>query len=158
MNTGVVARRYAKALLKYVRETGRGEQVCAQVRALLDDPAAAPRPLEPDLVRFVDLVARNGRMDQVKMILRLFVRMYLESAGIMLAHLTMVAPSPEIETRLHDMLEKQMACRIILETRVDPELIGGVVLEIDDRMLDASVRSRIEAVRRQFIEKNTRLV
>lgn len=158
MNTGAIASRYAKALLKYVQETGRGEQVCAQARALLSDPDSAPQPLEPDLVRFIDLLARNGRMEHVKLILRSFVKMYLESVGARIAYLTTVTPAPDIQARLHDMLEEQTGGRVILETRVDPGLIGGFVLEIDDRMMDASVRSRIDRIRRQFVISNNRLV
>lgn len=158
MNTGVVARRYAKALLMYVQHTGRGEQVCTQVRILLNDPAAAPDPLEPDLVRFLELLSGKGRMELVKPVFRSFVSMYLESVGIRLAHLTLVRPAPGIEQRLKDMLEHQLDCKVLLDTRIDESLIGGFVLEIDDRMLDASVRSQIEKIRRQFIISTNRLV
>ena len=56
MNTGAIATRYARALLRYVLETGNGEKVCAQVRALLADPAHAPSPLEPELQRIAALL------------------------------------------------------------------------------------------------------
>lgn len=159
MNTGVITSRYAKALLRYVQETGRGEQVCTQVQALLNDPESiSSMTLEPEIQKFISLLVEKGRMEHVRQIFRTFVRMYYESIGTRVARLTTVKPAPEIERKLHDLLEEQVGGRVILETSTDAGLIGGFVLEIDDKMLDASVRSRIEAVRRQFIISTNRIV
>lgn len=159
MNTGVITSRYAKALLRYVQETGRGEQVCEQVRAMLDDPdSISGKALEPELEKFISLLVEQGRMEYVRQILRTFVIMYYKSVGTCLAHLTTVKPAPEIEQKLLDVLEKQAGSKVVLETSVDAGLIGGFILEIDDKMLDASVRSRIEAIRRQFVISTNRIV
>lgn len=157
MNTGAVSSRYAKALLKYVQETGRGEQVCAQVRTLLSSPDSAGT-LEPELQKFTELLVKNGRMEDVRLIFTTFVRMYYESTGTLLAHLTTTIPAPEVALKLHDLLEKQTGGRVIMDTEVDPSLIGGFVLEVGDYMLDGSVRHQIEAIRRQFVTQNNRLV
>ncbi len=158
MNTGIISTRYAKALLMYTQECGSGERVCTQVREILKAPDKVPAKLEPELERFVALLVRNGRMEDVRFILRSFVSMYYRSKGIRLASLVTSVPAPELETKLHRILERDFGCKVIFETSVDPSLIGGFVVEVDDYVLDASVRSQLETVRRQFIIQNNRIV
>lgn len=158
MNNGIVASRYAKALLKYTQETGRGEQVCAQVQALLKDPSTAAQPLEPEIQRFISLLASNGRLDFVRRIFTDFVSLYYESQGILVAHLTTVKPAPEAEKSLLSLLEGRSGRKVKLEASVDPGIVGGFILEVDDHILDASVRSQLETIRRQFIISNNRIV
>lgn len=158
MNTGAISTRYARALLKFVEQTHRGEQVCAQVEQLLKAPDSAPTPLEPDLEKFMALLVRNGRTDLVRLIFTTFVRMYRESAGIVTAHLTTVIDSPQVAERLHSLLESRTGCRVLLDTSVDPSLQGGFILEVGDYMLDASVSRQIETIRRKFEMNNNRLV
>ena len=158
MNTGIIASRYATALLRYTEETGGGERVCAQVRRLLDHPEQDPGPLEPELERLIRLVVENGRLEDVKFIFRSFIAMYYRSRGIQVAQLTTVVPSEGLERKLRAMLEKQFGTQVLIETKVDPELIGGFTLEVGDYLLDASVRRQIETIRRQFVISNNRIV
>lgn len=158
MNAGIIASRYAAALLRYTQETGGGERVCAQVRRLLDHPDQDPGPLEPELERFIQLLVRNGRLEDVRFILHDFIEMYYRSLGVRVARLTTVVASRELEQKLHAMLEKQLGCEVVIETRVDPALIGGFTLEVGDYLLDASVRHQIETIRRQFVIQNNRIV
>lgn len=157
MNTGVVARRYAKALLMLTQQSGRGEQVFDQIRVLLRDPASAG-VLEPDLQSLLELLAANGREDYLKFVFSSYISLYCESAGVRIARLVSAFPSEDLGRRLCELVSKDTGLRIVLESSVDPELIGGFVFDIDGWSLDASIKRRIEAVRRQFIEKNTRLV
>ena len=158
MNTGIISSRYATALLRYTEETGGGERVCAQVRRLLERPQQDPGPLEPELERLIRLVVKNGRLEDVKFILRSFVAMYYRSRGVQVARLTTVVPAGELERKIHAMLEKQLGCEVLLETSVDPDLVGGFTLEVGDYLLDASVRRQIETIRRQFVISNNRIV
>lgn len=158
MNTGVVSNRYAKALLAYTMETGRSDEVCAQVQAMLRNPDADMDNLEPDLQKFISLLVGNDRLEFVRLIFKDYVRMYYETKGILTARLTTVSSAPELEKTLHEYLEQSSGCKVILETFVDPGMIGGFVLEVDNHILDASVRSQLEAIRRQFIISNNRIV
>lgn len=158
MATGTVSTRYAKALFRYTEETGNGERVASQAWALLKDVPEHDVKLEPELERFTALVAQNGRIEDIKMMLRSFVTMYYRSRGWHLARLTVTVPSPDLEAKLKLLLERQFNCKVQLETTVDPTLLGGFVVEIADQMLDASVRNQIETLRRQFIIQNNRIV
>lgn len=206
MNTGIIATRYATALLKLVEETGSGELVAAQVQVLekaldevpdfrraVDDPAvAAVRKISlfeaslkdsmaQELHKFLELLIRNGRIGDVRLVLTTFVTEYYRSRHIKRARLVVADPAlldpeptpsdpvpvegslrqtqrPALESRLRDLVEKQTGCRLILKTEVNPSLIGGFVFEVEDTVLDASVSRQLDFIRRQFIEKNRRIV
>ena len=158
MNTGIIATRYATALLRYTEETGGGERVCAQVRLLLARPGERPDRLEPELERLVRLLVKNGRLEDVRFIFRSFLAMYYRSRGIRVARLTTAVPSAELERKLRTVLENQFGGDVLIESDVNPDLLGGFTLEVDDYMLDASVRRQIETIRRQFVIQNNRIV
>lgn len=206
MNTGIIATRYATALLKLVEETGSGELVAAQVhviekaldevpdfRRAVDDPAvsvvrkislfeaALKDSMAQELRKFLELLIRNGRIGDVRLVLTTFVTEYYRSRHIKRARLVVADPAlldpeptpsdpvpvegslrqpqrPALESRLRDLVEKQTGCRLILKTEVNPSLIGGFVFEVEDMILDASVSRQLDFIRRQFIEKNRRIV
>lgn len=206
MNTGIIATRYATALLKLVEETGSGELVAAQVQVIekaldevpdfrraVDDPAVAAvqkislfeaalkDSMAQELHKFLELLIRNGRIGDVRLVLTTFVTEYYRSRHIKRARLVVADPAlldpeptpsdpvpvegslrqvqrPALESRLRDLVEKQTGCKLILKTEVNPSLIGGFVFEVEDTVLDASVSRQLDFIRRQFIEKNRRIV
>ena len=158
MNTGAISKRYAKALLELSRVSGRGEQDCSQALALLEHPEAKPAKLEEDIQKLVELLIRNGRMPYVKFILRSFVDLYRKENGIVEVRLTMAAESPALEEKLRQILASAIDGTILFTSKVDPDLIGGFVLEVDDRQLNASAKSQLEKIRRKLDELNKRIV
>ncbi len=186
MNRSIIVSRYARSLVKLVRETGRGEQVCSQaetlVRSLREVPqlrrmataaddvvppqekfkllqSALEEPVSPDLSRFLTLLNRNGRMDMVADILRDFVNLYRSSIGVGKAHLTVVEePSEQLLQRLKALVKQKTGDDVIIEVDVDPSLIGGFVFDIDNYLMDASVKRQLERIREQFVERNRRII
>ncbi len=186
MNAGIISSRYANALLRYVDETGAGEKVCEQVkviehalhtlpslRRLIEDPAAVTdeekislfraalggEPVAEELEKFLALLDKNGRLSMSIFIFNTFIRRYYRSRRLLRAYLITAVPAPaEIEDRLRKVIREKTGFEILLDTRVEPSLIGGFVLKVDDYMLDASVSHQIETIRRQFMEKNRRIV
>ena len=185
MNDSIIRTRYADALVKYVRETGNGESVCAQAeklsRVLQEVPdlsrmisakdvvpnakkrallrTALGEPLTPDLMRFVNLLLANGRIGALPMILRDFTDRYRRSIGIRKAHLRVaVPPMEDLLTRLSALVKERTGDEADIDVTVDPDLIGGFVFDIDDALIDKSVARKLELIRLQFIEKNRRIV
>lgn len=158
MNEGVIAARYAEALLKYVAETGNGRQVYDQASALLHDPLSAASGLVPELVRFTELMSKRGRIGLLKESLVSFVREYRRVNNIKLAHLTTAVPSPGLEDKVRALIADKTGCEVILDSKIDPDVIGGFVFVVDDLLLDASVRCQLELIRREYIQKNKRIV
>ncbi len=158
MNTGIISSRYAMALLRYVDETGNGQAVYDQILQILKDPDSMPRRLEPDLARFVKLLVKNKRMEYVKQIFHRYMEMYNSSRGRRLVTLKTAVPAPDLCKRVKDMLQQRLGGEILLDAEVDPSLIGGFVLIIDDMLLDASVSHQLDEIRRQYMDKNKRIV
>lgn len=206
MNTGIIATRYATALLKLVDETGSGDVVAAQVQVIekaldevpefrraVDDPAvsvvrkislfeaALKDSMAQELRKFLELLIRNGRIGDVRLVLTTFVTEYYRSRHIKRARLVVADPAlldpeptpsdpvpvegslrqaqrPALESRLRELIGKETGCELLLETKVDPSLIGGFVFEVEDMILDASVSRQLDVIRHQFIEKNRRIV
>ena len=158
MNTGAISRRYAKALLDLSMISGRGEADYTQALQLLEHPELKPAALEEDLASLVSLLVRNGRLPYVKFILRSFVDLYRSEHGIVEVHLTMASPTPGLEDRLRGILTETLGGTILFTSEVDPDLIGGFVLEVDDKVLNASAKAQIEKIRRKLDELNKRIV
>ena len=185
MNDSIIRTRYADALVKYVRETGNGDSVCAQAerlarvlgevpdlsrmmaakdivsdakkRALLQ--AALGEQMAPELDRFLDLLMENGRIGALRMILLDFKDRYQRSLGFRKARLTVAVPPPEsLLTQLKTLVKERTGDEADIEVVVDPDLIGGFVFDIDDAIIDKSVARKLELIRLQFIEKNRRIV
>ncbi|MBQ3722139.1 MAG: F0F1 ATP synthase subunit delta [Bacteroidales bacterium] len=158
MNIGVISRRYATALLKYVTESGHGEQVYAQVKALLADPDTAPKPLCEDLQKFTALLVKNDRMPMVKLVFSSFLQQYEAQAGIHVARLKTAVDSPALQEKLQAFVREKIGGTVEFKTEVDPDLIGGFVLDVDGCRMDASVARQLDDIRKQWIEKNKRIV
>ena len=158
MTAGTISSRYARALFLLVKESGRGEQVFAQARALLKNPSSAPAPLEDDLVRLVSLLRKNHRTEFMKAILVDFVRAWCKEEGLCIVKMISAVPSDDLAARVVDVIHDHTGRKVLLESSVDPALLGGFVLELDDETLDASVKHQLDIIRSQFELKNKRII
>ena len=158
MNTGIISSRYARALLLMVQENGHGARVFAQARALLDPSGEIPSKLEPELERLVIVLRNNRRTDYLKFVLAAFVRQYCEAENICLAHVTSCVPSGELASRVKEILASGTGKKVLVEEEVDPSLVGGFIVKAGDMVLDASVRGRLAVIKRQFEQKNKRII
>ena len=146
MNTGIISTRYAAALLRYVEQTGNAAKVCEQAASLLANPHVESVTLEPELERFVLLLRKHGRLEESRFILSSFVAMYYKSQGIVSVKLITAVPAPqEIVDKLCAAFERKLDRKVHCVTEVDPGLVGGFTLIVDDDyMLDASVLHQLE--------------
>ena len=94
----------------------------------------------------------------MKFILRSFVDLYRKENGIVEVRLTMASPSPGLEEKLRQTLASTIGGTILFTSKVDPDLIGGFVLEVDDKQLNASAKSQLDKIRRKLDELNKRIV
>ena len=186
MNTGIIASRYAKALHRYVTVPGEADRVCRQAMILgkalgqvpglqkvLDDASAVEdrekmqllrtalggEAMAEPLERFLLLVARNGRFPELRFILRDYIDLYYKSRGIHFASLTTAVPaSPALLDKIRTEAAKRLGGEVVLDPKVDPDLIGGAIVTVDGWQLDASVRSQLRTLQNQFTNKNKRIV
>jgi F-type H+-transporting ATPase subunit delta len=110
-------------------------------RALGD---GAPQQLR----NLVLLLLRRGRVALVPRVAAEFRRLYNRRAGIVTAIVTSASDLDDGEVReLTQRLERMTGGKADLEFRVDPSLLGGIVVRVGDRLIDGSVRSRLERLR-----------
>lgn len=186
MNRSIVITRYALSLVKYVSETGGGDVVCSEAETLMQalrgvpelacmitasDDVVSPHDkikllqgalgssVSHQMNRFLSLLIRQGRMPLAPDILRNFVVMYRRSQGVVRASLvTAEEPSEHLLGRLRTLVKQKTGFDVIIDVEVDPSLIGGFVFDIDEYLLDASVKRQLDIIREQFIERNRRIV
>jgi F-type H+-transporting ATPase subunit delta len=97
------------------------------------------------------LLVRRGRIEQLPRVTAEFRRLDDRRQGITNAIATSAAPLSDTEVRaLTARLEQMTGGRIALQTDVDESLIGGLVVRVGDRLIDGSVRGRLERLRNQL--------
>jgi F-type H+-transporting ATPase subunit delta len=113
---------------------------------MLSDRVSAPTA---NLLR---LLLRRGRIEDLPRVAAEFRRLDDIRQGITHATATSASELTEDEIRqLTARLEQSTGGRIALDVEVDPRLLGGLVVRVGDRLIDGSVRGRLERLRNQLI-------
>ena len=116
------------------------------VRGLLDGVASQP------VQNLVQLLLKRGRIEQLPRVAAEFRRLDDRRQGITNAIITSAAPLTQDEVRaITQRLEQQTGGRIAIDVRVDPSLLGGLVVRVGDRLIDGSVRGRLERLRTRLV-------
>lgn len=178
MSLETIAARYAGAvyelgvdggnLPKLAEEFGAladAYQGVPDLRAALESPLIDDRSRQAVLAEVSDrmglapvtrntlgLLASRHRLVLLPYIARALGRLSDERAGVERALVTSAAPLPvAFLERLAAELSRSTGKKVVVEHRVDPALIGGVVTRIGDRVIDGSVRSRLGTLRRGLL-------
>lgn len=100
----------------------------------------------------VQLLLRRGRIEELRRVAAEFRRLDDRRQGITHATATSASELTPDEVRaLTQRLEQSTGGRIALDVQVDPSLLGGLVVRVGDRLIDGSVRGRLERLRNQLI-------
>lgn len=176
MNTGVISVRYARALLKSAYAQKAKDEVYAdmqtliqsflkvqQLRTAIDNPMLPKEDKEKLLMTacggnpsaqtkaFIGLVLKEGRENLIQFMAYSYVTLYRQEKNIVFGRLiTAVSIAPETETKMRDMVEKFANAEVELHTGVNPDIIGGFILEYDTYRLDASVRSQLRTILKEL--------
>lgn len=186
MDIGIIARRYARALLLFACENGHETLVYEQAQQLLfqynqlpefrhtiENPmvsrtekikllhnATAGADTCEELTKFFYLLLEKRREKLLAFILHSFLFLYRKKKKIRQGKLVTAMPLPE-ETlnELKALILKRYRGRTVeFNTKVDPDIIVGGILEIGYWRIDASIAGQLKRVKKQFIEKNRRIV
>lgn len=105
----------------------------------------------PLSMRFFQLVFDNNREEYLKDLCRNIVAMSREIKGIIAANITTAQSlDPKLMDQLKTKFEQKTASTLELSSTVNPEIIGGFVFTIDGQQYDASVASKISAIKKQL--------
>jgi len=171
------ARVYAEALFDVAREKGRLDEVGAGLRQFAD-ALDAERELqvfffsphfstaekveglgralsgaEPELVNFLELLIEKGRMTELFRIRREFETMWKRERRQIDVTVTSAAElDSSVVEKIGAEIERQTGQEVDLASRVDGEILGGIVLQVGNMVLDASIRSRLEKLRKSVAQ------
>ena len=165
-----LARRYARALLDIGREEGQVRKILSEVdrfsRLLAESPSlreameaihvnrrdkvaalesvVIPERFLPSTKNFLLLLVDKGRMNVLPQILLELRRMVEELEGIERVEVVVPLPLPATQKDLLKVvLERQTGKRIELEEKVDPAVLGGMVVKVGSTVYDGSVRTQL---------------
>lgn len=181
MGPTIIARNYAETLLLLAQRQG-GDAAVDEYATAIDEVAALlrdePRIREfletpridveskqrairgafsgrvPDqLLRFLLVVVEKRRQRLIPQIADEYRDLVDALRGRTRAEITLsVAPTPEQERELASTLERRLGQTVVPTFRVDPALLGGIIVRVGDQILDGSVRRRLSIMRRRLME------
>jgi len=104
-----------------------------------------------DVSRFLGILAHRDRLNLVPEIATAFRRLLNEHRNVAVAEVTTAVPLDERQkTVIASRLGRRLGKTVVLETRVDPSIVGGVIAQVGDNVIDGSVRGRLERLRRSL--------
>lgn len=108
---------------------------------------------DESFVRFLELLAERHRMPAIFRIRTSFDALWREERKLLPVTVTSAV---ELERELVDgiaaRIEQQTGRRVELSSDVDPDVLGGIVLQVGNMVLDASVRNRLEQLRKSVAQ------
>jgi F-type H+-transporting ATPase subunit delta len=181
MGPAIIARNYAETLLALATRHGGDAAVDEyalaldevgellrrepRVRQFLETPridagakkrairAAFTGRVPEQLLRFLLVVVEKRRQALLPQIANEYHALVDQLRGRIGAEITLAAqPTPELQSELVASLERKLGKRVVPTFRVDPGLVGGVLIRVGDQILDGSVRRRLAALRRRLLE------
>jgi F-type H+-transporting ATPase subunit delta len=105
----------------------------------------------PEFVNFLELLVEKHRMPVIFRVRRRYEDLWAEENKLLDVTVTSaVELDPEIVERVGKEIEKQTGRTVELTSEVDEGILGGLVLRVGDMVLDASVRNRLERLRKNI--------
>lgn len=173
MNTGLISTRYATAMLEYAVELNQQKEVYSALKMFLEVHGnvlelrkalhthtilkadkksiivvACGGNVPSSLSEMIDLVIKNDRQELLDYIALRYIDLYRERFNIQHGKLiTAVSIDEKTKERFVKRLEKFIDKELEIDTEVNPDIIGGFVLYLDDHRLDASISGKLSRIR-----------
>ncbi len=97
---------------------------------------------------FIRLVAANRRLFALTDMIRVYRELVADAKGIVRAQVTLAEPASErVMDEITTALREAAKAEVAVNVRIDPSLIGGLVVKMGSRMVDASVRTKLNSIR-----------
>jgi len=178
MDHSAIAVRYAKALFATAKEKGLLETLKTDIELVFDvcnESADFILLLESPIVKtskksklissifkgkvndltlsFLLLIANNKREVHIPGICRNFLGLTRKDQNIKSALLTTASEiNSESISKIVELLSKELNATIELSTKVKPEIVGGLILRIDDKQYDASISTQLKKIKHKLLE------
>jgi F-type H+-transporting ATPase subunit delta len=178
LRTETVARNYAEALFQLGERSGQVEfyaelmdavaaavEQTPRVEAILMSPrvpkaekarilGGALRDAPREFVLFLQALVRRGRQQILRPIAVEYMTLLDQKLDRVRAGVTLArAPDEKLKRAIQDALSRQMGKQVIPAFSVDPEIMGGTIVRVGERVLDGSLRRRMTKLRRQLLSR-----
>ncbi len=176
MKNPKVAQRYAKALFDFAQEHNQLESVSQDIaslretlagnrelQAILNSPVIPPArkhtlfaaiyrdKIQNTTFIFLDIILRKKREPALISICEEFSQLYDRFRNIRTATLTTAQPiNGQLVEQIREMLAQQTGSHIEIKQIVQPDIIGGIVIKLDDYYFDASIAARFNKLKQEF--------
>jgi F-type H+-transporting ATPase subunit delta len=176
MLKGAIGRRYAEAIFDIAREHNTIDRTLEDVQGiaslfsnrtlvyLLNEPkvparrkeqairqALAPKVL-PTSLNLALLVVQRQLVEAMPNIARELAQLVLDYKNQAVAEVTTAAPMDEQQlSRVRQALEHRTGKTILMQTKVQPEILGGVIARVGDQVIDGSIRHRLAVLKQQLL-------
>ena len=178
MRESTIARSYAEALFELGEQRGARDEFAAaieslaalveaepKIRIFLETPqvsvaekkealrAALGERVPPLFLNFLFIVLDKGRNRLLGEMAREYRAILDEQLGRVHADITLARqPDAATETQLTESLSKGLGKTVVPHVRVNPEILGGIILRFGDKVMDGSVRRRMLTMKRSMLE------
>ncbi|MEE2642974.1 MAG: ATP synthase F1 subunit delta [Planctomycetota bacterium] len=176
---------YAKSLIDAAEKAGNTETVLEQLDSFvvdvlgsivrLADALESPRvsqedktrlidsalsgKADPTLVNFLKVLNAHSRLDCLRAINSRARSLFNELRGRVEAFVTVADEMPQdIESSVAEKLKSMLGKEVILNVKTDPEIIGGMIVKVDDTVYDSSVANQLAQVREAALERTVQKV
>jgi len=107
--------------------------------------AIAPQlGLDPITTNFVGVLARNGRKNELRAVIRAFRRLAAEHRGETTAEVLTARPLNDDQlAQLKQQLRARAGRDVNIDATVDPSLLGGIIVKLGSQQIDASIRTKL---------------
>jgi len=177
MDIGVISVRYARALLKSATDANIEDTVYADMQLMaksyievpvlrhtIDNPMLAKDKKQMLLETavggdsassltkaFIALVLKEDRENMIQFMANSYVTLYRKQKNVIRGKLTTAAQvSTDTVQKMRSLVESNTQGTVEFETEVDPDIIGGFILEYDTFRMDASVKSKLNTILTQL--------
>ena len=107
---------------------------------------------EPIFLNFLELMLENHRMPAIFRIRRGYEALWEERNKLLPVHVTSAVELDEETVRgIGDRIAEQTGQRVELSSTVARDILGGIVVRVGNQVLDASIRNRLESLRKQVV-------
>lgn len=183
MNESKIPVRYSKALFDYAHSKGVTEEVERDMRLILNlssteefillttNPVIRPskkkmilekafaNTLSEPSMSLCRLVVDKGRESYLAAIARYYITLSVKERGLTDVLLTTAVPvSEKIKERIATVVAEVFSTMPLMKERIDKDIVGGFILQVDDKLLDASVRTALRRVTGELSRPDGRII
>jgi len=95
--------------------------------------------------KFVGLVAQNRRLFTLSAMIKAFLKLLADRRGEMTAEVTAARPlTAEQQASVAEAIKRAVGSKVSIDVKVDPSLLGGLVVRVGSRMIDSSIKTKLQ--------------